>query len=394
MISPSTMSADTRRAGLRYANIWMMCVFSSLIGARVMLSLFALSLGAGVFEVGVVAASTQLPMLFLSVPVALAMDRYGSRPVLWASGACGLVAVLLPFFFPVMPAVLAASIFFGLSNVLGSQPLQKLIGAFSDQSTLARNFSTYSFLGAVAGVIGPFAGGLAIDAWGPARGMLVMLPLELAALAMLAFGGRMLPGPAPAKEAAGLGALRETLRDRRVWGFIAMSNTVALALELYPFFLPLHGHAAGYSASVIGALVAVISIGAMLLPLVLAWSVRKLGEHRVMALCLGFVGLSFLMLAAGTNVWLLGASAFLYGFATCACSPVTAMLAYRHLPPLRAGQFLALRNTGNAAVRVVVSPLFGALAGFLGLPAVFVLLAAVMGVAGWHARRQGPEPEA
>ncbi len=43
------MQADTQRAGLRYTNIWMMCVFSSLIGARVMLSLFALSLGAGAF---------------------------------------------------------------------------------------------------------------------------------------------------------------------------------------------------------------------------------------------------------------------------------------------------------------------------------------------------------
>jgi MFS family permease len=374
--------------GLKLILALLTLAFVPMIGARVALSLFALELGAGSFEVGVIAAGSQIPMLFISIPVSMALDRWGARPLLYASACCSVAGAVLPFFLPTMASVYAAALLFGAANTLAFQPTQTVVGLLSTPATLSRNFSRYAFISSFTAFIGPFASGIAIDAVGQQSAMLVYLPFALAMLGLLLIWGQSLPAPVGAKSAAG--GLQETLRHREVWRLVAMSSICCVGFELYPFLLPLFGHAAGLSASVIGATVSVSALGMIVLPLTLPRLSVWLGEERVLGLCLVLMGVSLVMLLAGSGAAVLVASSFIYGYACYAANPITSTLAYARLPPAAAGQFLAVRNTGNAALRVLTPPAFGALAAAIGLSGVFVAGAALMGMAGaWVGRKPG-----
>ena len=363
----------------------MFAAYTPVTGARVLFSLLALELGANAFEVGLIAAGIQVPMLLFSVPVALLMDRLGGRWLLLAGSVFGVLAVLLAYFYPVLPAIIAASVLFGLWGVLTFQPTQAMTGLFSAPGEHARNFSLYQFFAAMTLLVGPFLAGISIDAFGHAGALLVLLPFPLASIATLLFSGAILESPHAAR-ARGPG-LRETLADSRVWRLIAISSISSVGFELYPFFLPLYGHAAGLSASSIGSIVSLAAVGGLALPFVLAQLVQRVGEERVLAGCLVLTAAGFVIVPFTVNVALLVLSALLFGFGVAATIPVTSMLAYSRLPAVRAGQFLGLRNAGNAGARGVAPPIFGALAALVGLPAVFVVVAVMMGLAGaWVGR--------
>ena len=377
------------RRGFVFVLVFSLLVFIPVMGVRVALSLYALDLGAGAFEVGVIGAASQIPMLLFSLPVAAMLERYGPRVTLAASALCGIAGTLLPWAWPDVSALVIASFLFGTSNVLAFQPGQTLVGLLGKPETLARDFSVYAFFSSLSALFGPVASGLAIDAAGHRSGFLVFLAFELSALALVLTAGRVLPVARKARAHTGGGGLGETLRNRKVWRLIAISGLSGIGLDLFPFFVPLYGHAAGLSASVIGATVSVAAIGMILLPVLLPFLARTCGEERVMAACLGVMGIAFLMLLPPGNVPLLVAASFLYGLACYAANPLTSTLAWAHLPPGVAARFLAVRNTGNAALRVVIAPVFGALAAGLGLAAGIAVSAAIMGASGlWVGARR------
>lgn len=67
----------------------MLCCFSSISAARVILSLFALNLGAQPSAVGILVATFYAFPLVLSWPVGVLSDRLGSRWLLLFGATCG-----------------------------------------------------------------------------------------------------------------------------------------------------------------------------------------------------------------------------------------------------------------------------------------------------------------
>ena len=382
------------RREIKFVLAVMFLAYLPIVGSRVVYSLLALELGASAFDVGILAAGTQLPMVLFSIPVLLLVDRLGARWLLLAGALCGALGLLLPYFFPTLPALLAGSLFFGLWNVLAFQPTQKLVGALSSPEKTARHFSVYAFFAAASLFAGPFIAGISIDYAGPVRALLVLLPFVLIGALMLALWGGMLSAAEVGRER--LPRLGDTLADPEVWRLIVISSVISIAVELYPFFMPLYGHAAGLSASLIGTIVSMSAVGGLVLPLALARLVARAGEERVLAWSLAVIALAFAIVPLGANTVVLLAVTLVFGFASAASNPVTAMLAYGRLPLERAGQFLGVRNMGNGTARAVAPPLFGALAGLLGLPGVFIATAVLMGAAGaWVAgSRRGPRGRA
>jgi MFS family permease len=70
------------------------CGFINMSAGRVVLSLYALDLGAQAYTVGVVVAMFYIFPLLLSWPVGALSDRFGSRWLLMIgsfAGACGML---------------------------------------------------------------------------------------------------------------------------------------------------------------------------------------------------------------------------------------------------------------------------------------------------------------
>src|SRR5690606_7245465 len=132
--------------------------------------------------------------LLLSWPIGRLADRFGARWLVFTGNVSGAVSLLVPFAFPRIEALYLAALLTGLAFAFYLVTLQNLIGVLSPPERRARNFSTFSVIGAVTNFIGPLIAGFSIDHLGHAPASLTIAALPLAgALVLLTLGAR-LPG--------------------------------------------------------------------------------------------------------------------------------------------------------------------------------------------------------
>jgi MFS family permease len=352
--------------------------------ARVLLTLYALTLGAQPSTVGLLGGMFYLFPLLLSLPIGSLADRYGSRWLLMIGALCGTSALLLPYFVRAIPAFYVAAALSGLALAFFHVTLQNLMGILSRPNEHARNFSNFSLVGASTGFVGPLVAGFSIDYAGHAVACLFLAALSLIAIILLLIWGRLLPGGNRAA-VGGTGTLK-SLADRDVLRMLATSGLVQLGTDLFQFYLPIYGYAKGLSASAIGAALAAFAGASFVVRLFLARLVRRVSPERLLAWSFYAGAVGFMLVPFCHNAIMLGVVAFIFGLGTGIGTPLTVILMFSHSTEGRSGQTLGLRLTTNNFVRVVGPVLFGAVGSALGLPAVFWINALMMGSGGLMSR--------
>lgn len=360
--------------------------------ARMVFSLYALALGAGAFEVGVLYAVLNLFPLLLSWPLGTLSDRIGSRAPLALAAASSAVGLAIPWFFGTMAALYVGSALVGLSFALYLVNVQNLVGLLSPPVDRARNFATFSLLGAGSNVIGPMLGGFFIDHWGHAMACLLFVALSVLSAAMLLGWGRHLPGGTRRKNAPATPMLA-TLANRALWPVLAISSLVKLGTDLFQFYLPIYGHAIGLSASAIGAVLAVLGGSQFIVRFGLPRLIERLGEERVLVYAFYCAAIAFVLAPfTGSAAWLAIVS-FVFGIGMGVGQPIATLMMFNRSAEGRSGETLGLRLTVNNVVRVAGPLLFGFVASALGLVAVFLINAVMMVVGAVVSQPKGKEGE-
>jgi MFS family permease len=359
--------------------------FGSVSAARVLLTLFALELGADPFAVGMLTATFYLCPLLLSWPVGRLADRFGARWLVFAGNVSGTASLLVPFAFPRMEALFLAAALTGLAFAFYLVTLQNLIGVLSPPEQRTRNFSTFSVIGAITNFIGPLLAGLSIDHLGhaPACALIALLPLSGAAI-LIALGGR-LPGGSTRPQSAHSGVLA-LLRDRDLVRMLLTSSLVQLGTDLFQFYIPLYGHDIGLSASSIGSVLATFAVASFLVRFGLTRLVARYGEERVLAAAFALGAAGFLLVPLSANALALSGASFVFGLGMACGQPITTLLMFSRSTEGRSGEMLGLRLTANNLMRVAGPALFGLVASALGLTAVFVINALMMGSGAFASR--------
>jgi MFS family permease len=354
--------------------------FFNFVGAnaaRMLLTLFALELGAPAYAVGLIGGLLYLFPLLLSWPIGMLVDRRGSRGLLTFAAVCGAASLALPYFVPTLMALYVAAALNGLALACYHVTLQNLIGTLSQPEDRARHFSNFSLAGSLTNFVGPLLAGFAIDYAGHAVACLVTASQPVIALVLLLAWGRLFPrgreGPAP----GGPGAL-SALRDPRIVRMLVTSGIVQLGQDLFQFYLPIYAYAAGLSASVIGGIAATLAVASFVVRLYLARLVKRFPVERLLTWSLFTGAIGFALVPFTGNAVLLGAIAFFFGLGMGLGVPLTVILMYSHSTEGRTGQTLGLRLTSNNFVRVTGPIVFGAIGTALGLPPVFWINAAAM----------------
>jgi MFS family permease len=163
---------------------------------------------------------------------------------------------------------------------------------------------------------------------------------------------------------------------------------VQLGYDLFQFYVPIHGHEIGLSASAIGGVLATLAIAAFIVRNFLAkLSERYPGEKLLMwVFLIGAAG--FALVPFATNAYVLGAVAFLFGLGMGIGIPLTVILMFANSSDGRSGQMLGIRLTVNNTVRMSGPMAFGAIGAVVGVSAVFWILAGVMITGALLARSQ------
>jgi Arabinose efflux permease len=350
--------------------------FVGINAARVVLTLYALALGAHASSVGVVGGMFYLFPLLLSWPIGAAADRLGSRGLLLAGAVIGAFALLLPYFFRVLSMLYVAAALSGLALAFFHVTLQNLIGILSKPEERARNFSNFSLVGAVTNFVGPLIAGFSIDHFGHAYACLSVVALAAAALGLLLVWGRLLPGPR--KAAPPPQAPLSTLIDRDVMMMLATSSLVQLGTDVFQFYLPIYGHAVGLSATAIGAVLASFAAASFVVRAFLARLIKDVGPDRLLMYAFAAGAAGFMLIPLFESVLMLAAVAFLFGLGMGCGIPLTVILMFSRSTEGRSGQTLGMRLTANNFVRTFGPMVFGAIGSAFGLWPVFVINSAMM----------------
>ena len=347
---------------------------------RVLLTLYALKLGAQPFAVGILAATFSVLPMLISWQVGRFSDRFGSRWLLMFGTVGGAFGMLLPYYVSGLPALYIAGVMNGLLFAFSGASLQNLVGLLSHPETSARNFSNYSVLISSTGFLGPLLAGFSIDHSGHAVTCLYLVLMSFVPAALLAIWGGALPGGSRAAPPAG--SVRDMLAGSGLWRVLATSSLVVTGIDLFQVYMPIYGHNAGLSASAIGVVLAMFSVSAFVVRMILPHLISRLTEEKLLAYSFFIGATSFLLVPFFHSAVVLALISFVFGLGMGCGQPITLMMTYSNSPQGRSGEAMGLRVTVNHMTRVIVPIVFGSIGSLFGLFPVFWINALLLASGG------------
>ena len=194
--------------------IYTLSIFNgvTIAAAQIVLSLFALKLGASTLAVGTVAATFSILPMLLAMWAGRVVDRHGARWPMLIGALAGGLGTLVPYFVPGLGALYIAGTMCGLSMIFFNLSTQNLVGMLSTPQNRTRNFSNYTLTMSASNLLGPVLGGFAIDHAGHAAACLILALMTLVPVTMLAAKGGGLPG-GTRRAAKACGGMRDMLAD-------------------------------------------------------------------------------------------------------------------------------------------------------------------------------------
>jgi MFS family permease len=350
-------------------------------GSKVLVSLYALELGANPLSVGLLFSLYSLFPLFLAFYAGRIADRFGARwPMLVGSLglACGL---LLPYLLPRLPALYVSATVIGAFYIFYTVSAQHLIGAFGGAQQRTRNFSIYSLGIGLTALLGPTLSGFSIDLAGHRYTYLLLGLLPVAPIVFLLFVRGLPKGTAaPPHEQHRAMDLVRNVPLRRV---LITAGIIETGLELFNFYLPIYGHSIGLSASMIGIIMGAFASAMLLVRSLIPTLTKRTSEEAVLYGSLSLAAAACLVFPFITNVYLLMTMSFVLGLGLGCCSPLSLIITYNRAPEGRAGEAMGMRQAVTKFTEVMVPIAFGTVGAAFGLAPAFWMDAFLLAGGAW-----------
>ena len=382
-----------RRGGMSPFGILIalgICNHLVLTGARVAVSLDALSLGASAATVGTLLALFALLPMFFAIPAGRLADRIGVRKPMLA-GSIGMASgAVIATVVPGLPALFVTAVLLGLSFMAFQVAAQYATGEMGGPAMRARNFGLLALGYSTSSICGPLITGLMIDHDGfrAAFGLLSILPLV--PIAVLGFDRVPFPGPHPAHDASAASRTLDLIANRDLRRVFVINGMIAMAWELHTLFVPIYGNSIGLSASKIGLILAAFASATFTVRLSMPLIARHVPEHRVLTVALYIAALVYLAIPFSRSATALMALSFVLGLGLGVGQPMVMALLHSLAPPGRMGEAAGMRMSLMNSMAVAVPLVFGAVGGSIGLSPVLWSVAVCLATGGWLTRVAKP----
>lgn len=354
-----------------------------LKGSKVLVALYALHFGAGPIAIGVLAATYASVPLLVAVYAGRVSDRAGVRPPM-VLGSFGMgLGLLIPLLHPALPSLYLAAAILGTSNIFFHVATHNLVGALGDKQARTKNFSIFSLGSSISGFLGPVLVGWQIDSAGYSSALVILAVIVLIPGSLLCLYGRAIPAHAAGRKEHEAGGVHELLANGPLRNTLITSGLILTGIDLFNFYMPIHGRAIGLTASFIGIVIGMQAAAAFIVRLALPRLARRYTEKRVLTWCLLMAGLTYFLFPLLQHPVLLATVSFLLGLALGCGQPLSIILTYNHSPPGRAGEALGMRLTVNKFIQIVVPLAFGSMGAAFGVFPIFWSNAALLLAGGW-----------
>jgi MFS family permease len=365
---------------------------TSLRGSRVLLSLFAIHLGAGAFEIGMLISVSSIFQLFLGIYAGRVSDRYGFRlPMLFGSLGSS-ISMIVPYVYPQLVSLYISRVLTGLSFIFFAVAIQNLAASLGGAGMRTRNLSTFSVGQSISGLLGPVLVGFSIDHFGHATSYLLLGLLALLPVLALFIFPQIVPKGHGRKQNVAHSHVLELVRIAPLRRTLLTGAIIFSGVDLLSFYVPIYGRSIGLSASTIGIILGAYAAAAFVVRMIMPALVKRAGEEKVLTVSLFASGITYLLFPFFQNPWVLTMIAFMLGLGLGCGQPLSMILTYNRSPDGRAGEVLGLRITVNKIIQIGVPLVFGYIGGALGLVPVFWSNAALLAIGGYL--NQKPDKDA
>ena len=359
--------------------------FITMKGSRILMTLYAVDLGAGPFETGILFALYGIFPFLLAIAAGRLADRFDNRLLIYWGLGTYTVSLAIPYFFPSMTTLYLVAPLWGFTSMLWVVATQNLVGVLSTAETRTRSFSYYSLGESVGSVIGPIAVGLAIDSVSHLPTFLLIAIIPAFCALTVAFKRDLFPSTAVAssgtqaprnmKDLLALPAMRNAL----------LSNAAVMTgLDLFNLYMPIYGHSLQFSATTIGLIMGAFGAAAFVTRLFIPPITKRYGERAMLAGAFIISGVAFMAFPLTTSAPLLAASAFLLGLGLGCGQPLSMILSFNAGPPGRSAEAISMRLAVSYGAHVFVPPAFGIVGAAVGgVATIFWTCAAIMGCGSW-----------
>lgn len=361
----------------------VLCNMTAFRGSKVLVSLFAIELGAPQFYIGILVALYSLFPMLLALYAGKLSDRLGVRlPMIMGSAGLAL-GLALPYFFPVLMALYVSAVLIGGSHVFYNVSVQNLVGTLSGTDDRTRNFTNYGLVMAIGGFLGPLIAGFSIDRMGHAASYLLLAAGPLIPVSIMLLARRL--GRQAAKAATGE---EHAVHAKNLLGNPPLRRTlitgaaILTGIDLFQFYMPIYGNAIGLSATTIGIVLSMFAAASFVVRLVMPALLRRWSAEAVLTWSLYAGGMAYLLFPLFESALLLAAMAFALGLGMGCGQPLTLSLIYSRAPQGRSGEALGLRITINNFMHIAVPLLFGTIGSVFGAAPVFIGNALILGSGG------------
>jgi MFS family permease len=355
---------------------------TSLDTGRVIITLYALKLGAQPFTIGVlVAILSAVPTLF-SWHVGRGTDRFGSRWPIMLGTVAGAIGMLVPYAIPGLPSLFVTATMLGFLSALSATPLQNLVGVQSKPQDRTKNYSNFGLVAAFATFAGPLLAGFTLDHAGPDMACLSLVMLLLVPAVMLVVWGGNLPGGT--RNTKPTGSVYTLVSESGLWRVLITSGFVVMCIDVFLVYIPIYGHGIGLSASAIGILLAIYSLAAFVARFFIPFLIERFTVDRVLAysFLIGALGFILVPVFKFESRVILSLVSFLFGLGMGCGQPITLMMTFSCSAQGRSGESIGLRFTANNLMRAAGQVLFGSITSAFGLFSVFWVNAFIL-ASGW-----------
>jgi MFS family permease len=370
--------------------IVLMCLLShsGFGGSRVVVTLYALELGANQFTVGLLMALYALLPMLLAVAIGRFADRVGARiPMLLGTSGVA-IALLLPPLAPGLVTLHLSALLLGSSFHFFFVTVTGIAGGIGGAENRAHNYALISMGFAAAGLIGPTTAGLAIDHFGHLPTFVLLSAFLLGPILLLWLKPDIVPRPGARSAADNAGSMLDLWRAPVLRNTFVASGIISSAWDLFQFYLPVYGHSIGLSASAIGAILGVFASATFVIRIVLPHLVKRFAETRILTHAIFVAACAFALMPLFRNAYALAACGFLLGLGVGCGQPMSMSLIYALAPAGRASEAAGLRVMVNNVTHLVIPLLFGSVGTAFGYMPVFLSNSALLTAGGMLMRRQ------
>lgn len=361
---------------------------AAFTGSRMLVSLYAIHLHASALIVGTLMSSFALLPMLLAVSAGRVVDRCGARWPLFGASLCVAAGALLPYFWPGLWPLYAASTLIGTGFMTFHVAVNQVVGAIGRAEERAANFSWLALGFSISSSLGPLVTGFAIDAIGYLRTFLLLFLFPLTPFIVMWLNRPALPRAKERKGDAGDSRVLDLLRDRPLRRVFIASGLLNMAWDLYTFVMPIFGSRIGLSASTIGAVMGSFAIAIFAVRLLLPLLIRRVLPWRVIGAALLISAAVYCVFPLFTSVPMLVALSCALGLGLGCSQPMVMALLYNTSPPGRQGEAVGVRTTVMNASSTTLPLASGALGAAAGMGPVFWSMAALLCAGAYLVNRQ------